>query len=304
MKKTLLSLITLISLTGFSQVNISFESSETYTLGQLDGQGPSTNEWGLLNSSATNVMDATLATVVNSLAFSGTNSLNFQSDNSEWGFYAGVLSPYFEGFDNEFIITHSFYAEAIGFSDYIFQVFDFDGSSLISVADVRFDYLGNIDFNDGTILNNDLSTYTSGQWYTIQVERTSSDIILRVNGTQIASFPNYGTGTSAKFLGFRFDNYGSGFNIDDISIEVPASSDSFNLNSISLYPNPAKDFLNISNTNNVEIKNISVTDINGRVIKNETGSLTQINVSDLNAGVYFVTIEAAEGKTTKKFIKQ
>ena len=62
--------------------------------------------------------------------------------------------------------------------------------------------------------------------------------------------------------------------------------------------------LNISNTNNVEIKNISVTDINGRVVKNETGSLTQINVSDLNAGVYFVTIEAAEGKTTKKFIKQ
>ncbi len=74
--------------------------------------------------------------------------------------------------------------------------------------------------------------------------------------------------------------------------------------SFSIYPNPATTMLNILNTNNVEIKNISVTDINGRVVKNETGSLTQINVSDLNAGVYFVTIEAAEGKTTKKFIKQ
>ena len=54
----------------------------------------------------------------------------------------------------------------------------------------------------------------------------------------------------------------------------------------------------------VDINNISVIDINGRVVKNQSGDLTQINVSDLNAGVYFVTIEAAEGKTTKKFIKQ
>lgn len=73
---------------------------------------------------------------------------------------------------------------------------------------------------------------------------------------------------------------------------------------ISIYPNPTKDLLNISNPNNYAINNISVIDINGRVVKNQAGSLTQINVSDLNVGVYFITIEAAEGKTTKKFIKQ
>lgn len=72
----------------------------------------------------------------------------------------------------------------------------------------------------------------------------------------------------------------------------------------SIYPNPTSSILNISNPNNVEIKSISVVDINGRIVRNQSDSLTQINVSDLNAGVYFVTIEAAEGKTTKKFIKQ
>lgn len=72
----------------------------------------------------------------------------------------------------------------------------------------------------------------------------------------------------------------------------------------SLYPNPTSSILNISNNENYEIKNISITDINGRVVKNQQGALIQINVSDLNSGVYFVTIEAAEGKTTKKFIKQ
>lgn len=92
--------------------------------------------------------------------------------------------------------------------------------------------------------------------------------------------------------------------LDSISLTTNLSSNDNSISSLSIYPNPATTMLNISNTNNVEIKNISVTDINGRVVKNETGSLTQINVSDLNAGVYFVTIEAAEGKTTKKFIKQ
>ena len=56
-------------------------------------------------------------------------------------------------------------------------------------------------------------------------------------------------------------------------------------------------------SDNIEINNISVSDLNGRVIKNVNG-VTSINVSDLNAGVYFVTIETTEGKSTKKFIKE
>lgn len=92
--------------------------------------------------------------------------------------------------------------------------------------------------------------------------------------------------------------------IDSISLTTNLSSNDNQILSFEIFPNPTKDLLNVSNPNNFDIKNISVTDINGRVVKNQAGSLTQINVSDLNAGVYFVTIEAAEGKTTKKFIKQ
>jgi hypothetical protein len=92
--------------------------------------------------------------------------------------------------------------------------------------------------------------------------------------------------------------------LDTISLTTNLSINDNLISSISIYPNPVTTSLYISNDNNIEIKNISVTDINGRVIKNELGTLTQINVSDLNSGVYFVTIETAEGKTTKKFIKE
>ncbi|MEL1248988.1 T9SS type A sorting domain-containing protein [Flavobacterium helocola] len=100
----------------------------------------------------------------------------------------------------------------------------------------------------------------------------------------------------------RFDNLVTRASNTDTLL----SSNQFTIgdNSFVVYPNPTRDLLSISNPNNFDIKNTTVTDINGRVVKNQAGSLTQINVSDLNAGVYFVTIEAAEGKTTKKFIKQ
>ena len=95
------------------------------------------------------------------------------------------------------------------------------------------------------------------------------------------------------------------FMVDDFKVSATSlSTQDFADNSFSVYPNPVSNVLNISNSNNFEIKGVSITDVNGRVVKNQTGSLTQVNVADLNAGVYFVTIEAAEGKTTKKFIKQ
>ncbi len=92
--------------------------------------------------------------------------------------------------------------------------------------------------------------------------------------------------------------------LDSIILTTNLSSSDNSLSGFSVYPNPVTTSLMISNPNNVEVKNISITDVNGRMVKNQQGALTQVNVSDLNAGVYFVTIEAAEGKTTKKFIKQ
>ena len=44
--------------------------------------------------------------------------------------------------------------------------------------------------------------------------------------------------------------------------------------------------------------------ISAKKIKIQSDSFSEIDVSDLNSGVYFLTIETDEGKTTKKFIKQ
>jgi hypothetical protein len=116
------------------------------------------------------------------------------------------------------------------------------------------------------------------------------------SGNYLIGFHN----NTPAFTGATTGNY---VFIDSFSVSSSMSNEEFNSNSFSIYPNPTSDVLNISNINNIEIKNVSITDINGRTIRN-VNAANSINVSDLNAGVYFVTIETTEGKSTNKFIKE
>lgn len=75
-----------------------------------------------------------------------------------------------------------------------------------------------------------------------------------------------------------------------------------NLADLKIFPNPATDRLFIKSSEN-ELS-ISVTDINGRVvIPTEKSVSSQIDVSALNTGMYFLNITSSEGNITKKFIK-
>jgi hypothetical protein len=93
--------------------------------------------------------------------------------------------------------------------------------------------------------------------------------------------------------------------VDDFSVTTASASvDSPLANSFSVYPNPAKDMLNISNSIGAELLSVTVTDLNGRTVKQINSSVEQINISDLNAGVYFVNINSTEGSLTKKIVKK
>ena len=72
-----------------------------------------------------------------------------------------------------------------------------------------------------------------------------------------------------------------------------------------IYPNPANDRLFIEAE--AEIVEITVYDVYGRHQVTETPShreMTSVNVSNLNAGIYFVKINTVNGETVKRFIKE
>ena len=75
-------------------------------------------------------------------------------------------------------------------------------------------------------------------------------------------------------------------------------------NNFSLYPNPVDNVLNISVKNEMTINNLSITDLNGRLVSSSSSAISSVDVSNLSSGVYFVSIETNEGKGTSKFVKK
>ena len=74
---------------------------------------------------------------------------------------------------------------------------------------------------------------------------------------------------------------------------------------IGIYPNPANDRLYIEAE--AEINEVVIYDIYGRHQVTETPShrdMTSVNVSGLNAGIYFVKINTNQGEIVKRFIKR
>jgi hypothetical protein len=76
----------------------------------------------------------------------------------------------------------------------------------------------------------------------------------------------------------------------------------------SIYPNPAEDVLNIELTENTNQLLVEIYDITGKKIKNMDFSGVKqrisINVSDLNSGMYIVSLSANRAKRSfKVFIR-
>lgn len=96
--------------------------------------------------------------------------------------------------------------------------------------------------------------------------------------------------------------------VDNFTVsQAPLSNKEFEVNNFVVAPNPADKIVTISNINNVNISEINIVDINGRVVKNEViGNLNNIelNIADLTSGVYLMNIKTASGIISKKIVKQ
>lgn len=93
--------------------------------------------------------------------------------------------------------------------------------------------------------------------------------------------------------------------IDQYSIDRTLSSEDFFTSIFSIHPNPVKDILNVTAKNGATIETIQILDINGRIVNqvNTSSKTVQVNVSNLNAGVYFVKVQSEIGVGTSKIIK-
>jgi uncharacterized repeat protein (TIGR01451 family) len=78
-------------------------------------------------------------------------------------------------------------------------------------------------------------------------------------------------------------------------------------NQLKVFPNPANEILNINLQNN-NIENCIITNALGQTVYNSANEINtnykiQLNISNLNSGVYFVKVRSSNGSYTAKFFK-
>lgn len=209
----------------------------------------------------------------------------------------------------------------------------------LKIGLAKFDYLGNPIFDFGfegkvTTQINPLVAYDAlqdivltnegkllGVGFTTTAYATASDSLLvqyTTDGSLDASFGTNGVqtfdlDTETLFEGMRtidllpndkiliggyIDHQFALVRLVDQNLGVSSTSKA----NFSIFPNPTKDILNIKNDQ--EIDAVIISDVLGKRVFEKVENTTQINVSKLQQGIYFMQIQS-QGKTfTQKFIKE
>ncbi len=120
-------------------------------------------------------------------------------------------------------------------------------------------------------------------------------------------------------LGFYLGNTGSGYSgsgyvyIDNVSLKLDEfvgvnDNNSVRENNLKIYPNPVEDgqlTIDLIDINSKQLLTLTVLDIQGRIMYSNhlhPNSLQHINVSSLNKGLYFVTVQSDHTVYKQKFI--
>jgi hypothetical protein len=69
-----------------------------------------------------------------------------------------------------------------------------------------------------------------------------------------------------------------------------------------IYPNPATDMINISTDN--QVQRVEIFNMQGQLVKVETGEVTRVSVKDLANGLYTLKLTTDNGTSMHKIIKK
>ena len=83
-----------------------------------------------------------------------------------------------------------------------------------------------------------------------------------------------------------------------------SNADYENLNSISVYPNPVQRELNFDNSTQIDLDEVEVFNMEGKLVKAFSDVDNQINLESLDQGVYFIKVKSEKVIETYKILKK
>ncbi|WP_333851862.1 T9SS type A sorting domain-containing protein [Epilithonimonas sp.] len=288
MKKILLSFIATLAIffSANAQTKISFEASEGYNVGSVDGQ----KDWTASSS---------YFKVSNNRATDGASSLYIEDDASEEWSNAYTTIPNYSKTE----ISADVYLEGFD-SDYAVGLYTEDGDV---VADFWLTYQSwnfvVYDPAQETYVETDLE-WDATTWYNFKtvIDKANNTLEYYVNGNVIYSTTL--TATNFSFLDLSIENYGSGFSVDNIQVKdaTLAVVEAGKKDIFRIYPNPTVDVVNFDVAG--KINSVEVYDAAGKLVKTSKDGAKSLNVSELGKGNYVVKVQTENASYTKKVIKK
>ncbi len=303
MKKTLLFVGLGLSTLFTANAQVSFESEEGFTVGPLTGQ----NGW---NASAAAPTSSSISDEYAS--GDGTQSLKITGLNSTNHALVGAFSPV-EVVDGDVIsVSYDFYVPELSDAASDFFVGAQSPSQALLTSRERYTYTGMIVVvatnDEGTLAYVDTgATFEAGQWYNMTAVHTFSagTIEYYLNGELIFTGDAFGA-TNVEQMTFLNDNYDSVAYFDNMQVVAGLGHNQTAVDALQVYPNPVNNVVNIKNPSNVQVNFVTITDLNGRIVKQvKTNAVSDIAVdlTDLSAGTYMMKMVSAQGSSVKKIIK-
>ena len=133
------------------------------------------------------------------------------------------------------------------------------------------------------------NTLTNGDW-----EQMSFDFSSEIGNTfnRFVVIPDFDDS--------RFQDHVSYF--DQISFgNQTAGFDDYAINIVKMYPNPANSIVNFSSPSN-EVLEVAIYDMLGKQVLRSVRVQSQLNISSLHAGIYFVNLTQGTHVTSKKLV--
>jgi Zn-dependent metalloprotease/chitodextrinase len=171
---------------------------------------------------------------------------------------------------------------------------------------IDWDHSGTFDTDERMVYGSSSSSETLSGAFTVPSDATLGTTRMRVTMKYNAA------GTACESF-----SYGE---VEDYTINVTNSAFNYSLTSagntnelgfeeateVSVYPNPASSFVNVRINNGTKHGMISIFDVTGSLVKvvEIEGNEREINISELPAGLYIISIEDEKEPQTKQFIKR
>ncbi|CAI8213463.1 MAG: Uncharacterised protein [Formosa sp. Hel1_33_131] len=145
----------------------------------------------------------------------------------------------------------------------------------------------------GAANEKDAAYTTPGVWQKLTFDFTADT---SVTHNKVVIFVDFATAASAV----PADDV---FMIDNLEFDVLStlSAKSFSSSSVKMYPNPANDILNFSSASKKAL-NVAVYDLLGKQVLRANAIQSELNISSLNPGMYFVNMTQGSSTSTKKLL--